>query len=251
MITSAANDKIKHARRVRDGREEGLIFVEGLRLAEECLKSGLVVQACFHTPDPSGRLEAVLQQVPAGSRFVVQPSVLHSISDTVSSQGIVLIAERPGRLLKAELASDSLLILGLDRVQDPGNVGTLFRTAEAAGVSGIVLTEGCADPFSPKSVRSAMGSAFRMAMASAESFDANGLTIVAAAGSGTMNYYDYDWRQPTLLWLGNEARGLDEALLRSADVQLRIPMHAGVESLNVAAAGAALLFEAARQRRMA
>ncbi|MDZ4287992.1 MAG: RNA methyltransferase [Prosthecobacter sp.] len=257
LITSTSNERIKHARRVREGREPQLIFVEGERLVEECLRSGLTLSACFHTPEPGERMMALLssmkeREVPC---HPTQPQILASLSDTVTTQGLIVLAQRPVHALETALQGAAPLLLGLDRVQDPGNFGTLVRTAEAAGASGIIALSGCADAYAPKTLRSAMGSAFRLPIIVGLSTDdvadactAHHLRVVAAAGAGEMAYYDYDWRQPTLLWLGNEARGLDEPLMASADVRLRIPLQAGVESLNVAAAGAAMLFEAVRQR---
>ena len=253
LITSAANEKLKHARRVREGREEGLIFVEGQRLVEECLRSGLTLHTCFHTPEPDERMAAALatlaeRHVPC---HATEPHILSSLSDTVTTQGIILIAERPAHPLTDAMKGPAPLLLGLDRVQDPGTVGTLIRTAEAAGAGGVILLPGCADPFAPKTLRSAMGSAFRLPileMTAAEALALDSLQFAAAAGEAETLHYGYDWRQPTLLWLGNEGRGLSPELLARAHVRLRIPLQPGVESLNVAAAGAAMLFEAVRQR---
>ncbi len=260
QISSASNEKVKHARRVREGREPGLIFIEGLRLAEEAVRSGLRIELAFveASEKTDARLSELLRLLSAQGApvLVTAPDVLQSLSDTVQSQGLVLLGRRPqgdpGWLARPA----STLLLGLDRLQDPGNLGTLMRTAEAAGVGGVVSLKGSADAFSPKVLRSAMGSAFRLPLV--QEADAAHLTalqagagfnIVAAAGEGEMDYTDYDWRQPTLLLLGNEGRGIAPDLMEQCDVRLCIPMQAGVESLNVAAAGAVMLFEAARQRR--
>jgi len=260
QITSASNERIKHARRVRDGREPGLIFIEGVRLAEEAVRSGLIIDTCFAVQCEESRQSELLAQF-ASQNVSVQfttPEVLSALSDTVQSQGIILLAQRP--MLSASVLSEAsaTLFLGLDRVQDPGNMGTLIRTAEAAGVGGIVVLGGSVDVFSPKVLRSSMGSAFRLpilANATVEQLislrESHGLKIVAAAGEGEIDYTDYDWQQPTLLLLGNEGRGVDAALMSQCDARLRIPLLNGVESLNVAAAGAVMLFEAARQRRSA
>jgi TrmH family RNA methyltransferase len=148
------------------------------------------------------------------------------------------------------------LILGLDRIQDPGNLGTLVRTAEAAGVSGLFAFAGSADAFSPKTLRSSMGSAFRLpilpdvsGLGTLDTCRSRGLKTVVATGETELSHYDYDWRQPTLLILGNEGRGVSAEIMSACDHRVRIPLHEPVESLNVAAAGAAILFEAVRQRR--
>lgn len=268
QITSPQNEKIKHARKVRDSRDPGLIFIEGLRLAEEAVRSGLVIETVFvaedFAKDPrAAKLLTELEAKHSSALFTASAEVMKSLADTVQSQGIALLARRP-RPSTDDLAATTSdkghapLWLALDRLQDPGNVGTLIRTGEAAGVDGIVTTKGSADTFSPKALRSAMGSAFRLPIVESVTEESLldlksrlGLKIVAAAGEGENDYTDYDWKQPTLLLLGNEGRGVSDSLMQSCDQRLRIPMHAGVESLNVSAAGAVMLFEAARQRRLA
>lgn len=259
QITSPSNERIKHARRVRDGREPELIFVDGLRLAEEAVRSGVVVEAAFvASGNEDARLLSVVQQLTAQKPLVLwtQREVLDSLSDTVQSQGIVLIARRPVLNAERVFQGKGSLFLGLDRVQDPGNMGTLLRTAEAAGAEGVIVLGASVDVFSPKVLRSSMGSAFRLPVmvdVTAETLlnlrAEHRLHLVAAAGEGELDYTDYDWQQPTLLLLGNEGRGVSAEFMTACDTRLRIPMANGVESLNVAAAGAVMLFEAARQRR--
>lgn len=255
IITSSSNERIKHARRVREGRERDWIFVEGERLVAECVDTGLVLQVCFVTAEVSADQQELLGKLTCPI-FEVSESVLDSLSDTMSTQGIIVIAERPWTDLERVFSTQAPLILGLDRVQDPGNVGTLVRTAEAAAASGLLLFAGCADAFAPKTLRSAMGSAFRLPILADVSGEgvisacrARGLKSVVASGDAETLYDAYDWQQPTLLILGNEGRGASESIIAACDVRVRIPLQAPVESLNVAAAGAAILFEAARQRQ--
>ena len=255
VIRSKDNERVKHARRAREGREPGLIFIEGLRLAEEGARSGLEVRAVFHLAagqdERAARLLAGLAE--SGAEMLeCSPAVMDTLTDTVRAQGIVLLARRP----QAAEPSRPGLVLGLDRIQDPGNLGTLLRTAEAAGADAVALLPGCADVFSPKVLRASMGAAFRLpvielagAAALFEFSARHGLQTAAAAGAGERTYDAHDWRAPTLLLLGNEANGVDPALLRQCAARLRIPLARQVESLNVAAAGAVILFEAARQRR--
>lgn len=254
-IRSRDNERIKLARRVREGREPGRVFVEGLRLAEECLRSGLEVTAAFYRASEDPRQQRLLEDLAARGVdcHETAPAVLESLSDTVQGQGIVLLARRPA----PAVVDRPGLLLGLDRVQDPGNLGTLLRTAEAAGVDGVVLLAGCADVYSPKVLRASMGAAFRLpvlTLTAADDLPALArrlkVALVAAAGSGECDYEAHDWSAPTLLLLGNEANGVDPDLLVRCDRRLRIPLARGVESLNVAAAGAVMLFEAARQRRL-
>lgn len=260
IISSPANERLKHARRVRDGREEGLIFIEGERLSEECVSSGLEVVACFHSPHPTERSGALIEELlRAGCPvYRVADSVLGTVTDTVHPQGVVVIARRP-EFSEADLAAGGEgmpLLVCLDGVQDPGNFGTLVRTAEAAGASGVVALKGCVDGYSPKALRASMGSAFRLPVVSG--LDGNGLPgfvrerglkLVTASAEGGIVYTDFDWRQGAAVIFGNEARGVSRELMERCDAVVRIPLRGGVESLNVSAAAAVVLFEAARQRR--
>lgn len=255
-ITSSSNDRIKHARRVRDGRERDLIFVEGERLVAECVSSNLALHICFHVGDASESMRTLIARMKCET-FEVSEPVLESLSDTQNSQGIIVIAQRPEPALDHVFAGQSPLILGLDRVQDPGNFGTLVRTAEAAGAGGVLSFAGSANAFAPKTLRSSMGSAFRLpivaevsGLGAISACRAKGIKSVIATGEAATTHYEYDWRQPTLLILGNEARGASTELMKACDARVRIPLHKPVESLNVAAAGAAILFEAVRQRKV-
>ena len=181
---------------------------------------------------------------------------MKSLADTVSPQGVVVIARRP-RAGNGDLwsATETPLVLVLDRLQDPGNVGTLLRSAEGAGVTAVAVLEGTADPFSPKALRSSMGSAFRLPVVTElngreflEQARTRGCAVLAADGGGAVSFRRTDWTRPTVLVVGNEGRGVAQDLLEACDQRVAIPMRGSVESLNVATAGAVLLFEAARQR---
>jgi RNA methyltransferase, TrmH family len=261
VITSPSNERLKHARRVRDGREPHLMFVEGERLVEECLQSGLKLRACFHEADPTPRAQGLIDEM-ASRGCPLYPAIriaLETVGDTVNTQGLIVIAERPEfNLIRALQARDGVapLLVCLDSAQDPGNFGTIVRTAEAAGASGVVATKGSVDAFAPKTLRSSMGSAFRLPVVTgveggdlAIAGSAAKLRMVATTVGGETIYTDYDWRKPTLVVFGNEARGVGRELLERCDERLRIPLRAPVESLNIAAAAAVILFEAARQRR--
>ncbi len=261
VIISPSNERLKHARRVRDGREPDLIFVEGERLIEECLQSGLKLTACFHEPDPTPRAQRIIAEM-ASRDCPLYPALraaFETVSDTVNTQGLIAIAERPeSDFDRALQARDGVapLVVCLDSAQDPGNFGTIVRTAEASGASGVVATKGSVDAFAPKTLRSSMGSAFRLPIVTGVESEelppiarAAKLRMVATTAGGETIYSDYDWRRPTMVVFGNEARGVGRELLERCDERLRIPLRAPVESLNVAAAAAVILFEAARQRR--
>ena len=259
IITSPANERLKHARRVRDGREDGLIFIEGERLVEECLKSGLRMIACYHAPEPAPSAGSLIEDLNKSGcpAFPVAETVLETISDTVNSQGLIVIAKRPVFSLEDLSANNSgePLIVCLDEVQDPGNFGAIVRTAEAAGASGVIALKGCVDAWAPKTLRSSMGSAFRLPIATEISYekfiryaDNGSFRIVATLADGETLYTDFDWRDPVIVVFGNEAHGISQELMERCNAGLRIPIREPVESLNVSAAAAAILFEAVRQR---
>lgn len=260
MITSPANERLKQARRVREGREPGQMFVEGERLIESCLASSVRLISCFYSSELTPRSRSIVEEV--GRRgcplFEMAEPVFATVSDTVNPQGVIVIAERPEYPALSALAGRAdraPLVVGLDAVQDPGNLGTIIRTAEAAGATGIVALRGSVDPYAPKTLRSAMGSAFRLPIVSDLTPAAVlkvcaelALLPVATCVEDALPYTDYDWRQPTLLILGNEGSGVSRELMEQCTRRVRIPLCAPVESLNVASAAAVILFEAARQR---
>ncbi|HZS08391.1 MAG TPA: RNA methyltransferase [Blastocatellia bacterium] len=261
LITSPANQHLRRARGVRDGKEPGLIFVEGERLCEECVSSGLELVACFHSPMPTPRAWGVIAEVRRREcpSYEVVDAALDAVSDTVNSQGLIMLATRPAydlhRVIATGVESDGLIVC-LDAVQDPGNFGTIVRTAEAAGAGGVVALRGSADAFAPKTLRSAMGSAFRLPTAADVSADelmaacrAAGIRRVATAADAVISYDDYDWRRPALVIFGNEANGIRPELIEGCDDVVKIPVRPPVNSINVAASVAVILFEAGRQRR--
>ncbi len=262
IISSPANERLKHASRVRDGHEPDLIFVEGERLVEECLRSKLKLIACYHSIDPGQRAKNIISELAriGCPTYPTTDAALETVGDTVNTQGLIVLAERPNFTLEQtmpERDDGSAMIVCLDAVQDPGNFGTIVRTAEAAGATGVVALKGSVAAFAPKTLRSAMGSAFRLPVVSEVEADdllakalSAGISVVATSADSEMIYTEYDFQHPLMILFGNEARGVSSELLERCDTRLRIPLSAPVESLNVAAAAAAVLFEVARQRRM-
>ncbi len=252
LITSPANERLKHARRVREGREPELIFIEGERLVAEAQQAQLILHTAFHQPEPNERAAALLNEMNC-PHYAVSEAVMTTLCDTVTTQGLIVLAERPQATLAKALSTGSLFV-ALDAVQDPGNAGTILRSAEAAGTAAVIALKGTVDLLAPKVLRSAMGSAFRLPLAidvigSELLAQCDGIQTVAATMDAELDYDEYDWRQPSLLILGNEGNGVTPALLDRVNVRVRIPLRPPVESLNVAAAAAVILFEAARQRR--
>jgi TrmH family RNA methyltransferase len=258
-ITSRGNALVKRLRATKDRRgPQALALLEGVKLVEEALEAGVEIAEAAVAPrlrhSPRGR--HVLQSLDAKGVAVreVADAVLDSVSETEASQGILALARRP-RFEEDRLFQGTPLVLVAVQVQDPGNLGALFRVAEAAGASGAYLTRGTADAFAWKALRGSMGSAFRLPHVAGLSIEdalervrAHGLATVAAVGHEGERYDRLDFRGPVALIVGNEGAGLPEAALRAADQEATIPMRSPVESLNVAVAAGVLLFEAARQR---
>jgi len=261
-ITSPANSLLKRARRVRDAREPGLIFIEGVRLASECFKSSLKLHSAFYLAEKKSELVEVLRELEQRKCPLIETglSAFNAISDTVNSQGLIVIAHEPHRPLEDVLTApdgEQPLLIALDHIQDPGNVGVIIRSAEAAGASGAVVLPGTSNPFSPKALRSSMGSAFRFPIAEATDAGAalklarsRQFTLVAADARASRAYTNYDWSRPTLIVFGNEGNGVGPEILDACEITIRIPISPLVESLNVSTAAAVMLFEAARQRNL-
>ncbi|NOT46978.1 MAG: RNA methyltransferase [Acidobacteria bacterium] len=260
QITSRDNARLVHARKTRDGKVSDEIFLEGLRLVEEALRSTVEIKECFYTPRAAenARAEKWLERLSAMNIPVheISDALFNSISDTKTSQGIALTASRPetGSNMISRTGAD--LFVYLHQVNDPSNVGAVFRTAEAAGVNGIILSGGSADAFSTKALRAAMGSNLRVPLwEKAELADIlgwareKGLQTAAADTSGKLPHTAIGWNQPTLVMFGSEAHGLDEEVLSKVDLVFKIEMKNGVESLNLAVSAGIVLFEAVRLRQ--
>lgn len=261
-ITSRDNPKLKFARKVRDGREADFIFVEGVRLAEEFLKSGLKISDCFVSGDffSNERNEKFFSQISAKTSnfFEIPNSLFGSISDTKNSQGLIII----GKKLKTDLFSIDIssnqfqkfpFVIYLKEINNPNNLGAILRTCEAVGITNVIISNNSADVFSPKSLRSAMGAAFRLNFWNEADFETvldwskknNLMTICADINSGT-NLWEIEWRKPHLIIFGSEAHGLTDSERKMIDENLIIPMENDVESLNLAVSCAVVLYEAKR-----
>ncbi len=263
IITSRDNAHVRHARLVREGKVAGEIFVEGIRLCNEAEGAKLEIKEAIHTEElmsdeRGSRLLSKLEQ--HGTRLiVVSENVFAVLSDTKTPQGIILLAAKPQTdacVLEYKSISVPLVVI-IHRLNNPSNAGAILRTAEAAGAGGIISTTGTTDLFSPKALRGAMGSSFRLPIwTRAEYSDAlkwcteRGIITICADVRGEIEHTECDWTLPRALIVGPEASGLSEDEVAQADETLRIPMQPPVESLNVAVAAGIILYEAARQRKV-
>jgi TrmH family RNA methyltransferase len=256
MITSLQNDKVKHVRALQSRRrtrekEQQLVF-EGLRLVEEAVAVGAPIHFTLYTPD--------LQADARGARLIddlraldvpcypVSEAVMEACSDTETPQGVLSVLPIPAPPLPAR----PTLALILDQVRDPGNLGTIMRTALAAGVEQLWLSPGTVDFSNPKVVRAAMGAHLHLPVAAAD-WDVIAQAVAHCAVwladvGAAQDYAAVDWRAPVALIVGGEAQGAGPQARSLARGRVRIAMRHDVESLNTAVATAVILFEIVRQR---
>jgi TrmH family RNA methyltransferase len=260
VIRSRSNPLYKRLAALKDQLDRELCLLEGPLLVEEALAAGVAIREVVASPRAAERWGALVSMLGASGVAVrlLDDALVASLSEAETSQGLFGIADRPAAGDDAWLAAAQPLVLVAVAIQNPGNLGALLRTAEAAGVTGACLTRGCADPLSWKALRGSMGSAFRLPLATGVELERvlsqlreRAIPTVAATAEAAQSYDAFDWRGPAALLLGNEAAGLPAEAARAASARVAIPMAGGVESLNVSAAAAVLLFEAARQRRSA
>ncbi|HEY0079108.1 MAG TPA: RNA methyltransferase [Pyrinomonadaceae bacterium] len=260
-IKSRSNPLLKLARAAREGRERELMFVEGVRLCEEAARSPVGIEDVLYTErllsdERGARLVEELSRR-ARRTVAVDEDVFASLSDTKTPQGIVALARRPpteASVLESNVRETPLLVV-MHGVGNPSNAGAMLRVAEAAGATGVISTTGSTDLFSPKALRGAMGSSFRLPVWTGASLREaahwcaeRSIPTVATDVRAGREHTALDWTEPRAVILGAEAAGLDETETSQADFQIKIPMRPPVESLNVAVALAVLLYEANRQR---
>lgn len=258
MITSAQNTKIQWVKKLSAQKKErdasGSYVIEGVRSVEEAFASGAVCRLFFYTAPLTERARVLVsyaeeQGIPAEE---ITESLMKSVSDTATPQGALAVME------KSPLPIPDMVdfILLLDTIRDPGNLGTLFRTAAAAGVDLVILSPGCADPYAPKVIRSAMGGHFKVPFWEAGWAEIEavlgrfpGLQVLAADMDGGRSCWDTDFSLPTALVIGSEADGISADALALTTGKVFIPMPGKIESLNAAMAAGILIFEVVRQRQ--
>ena len=257
IIRSRSNPIVRRLRALKEKAGGELMLLEGPKLIEEALASSIGVVEAAASPRLAGIHAGMVETLRRRGVAVrlVDEGVLASLSELDTSQGILALARRPA-FDEARLYEGTPLVLVAAGIQNPGNLGALLRTAEAAGATGAYLTDGAADPFSWKALRGSMGSAFRLPhrrrLTTADALarlDAHGVRVVAADPRGALPYDEADLRRPVAILLGPEGAGLAPAARSRAAASVAIPMARGVDSLNVSVAAGVLLFEAARQRR--
>lgn len=262
-IRSPHNEQVKHwaALQTKKGRDRsGTFLVEGAHIVAEALKSGALAECVLFVPgSPAAReLESLgfgHGNVTGGARWiVVSEAVMDKVCEAQTPQGVAAVVKTPDHDLESLLASEQGLFVAVDAVQDPGNLGTIVRSADAVGATAVLLGKGTVDVYNPKTVRSTMGSLFHVPVVPCDLTEAlpvarsRGVKVAATSLGAAKTCFQADFTGSTCFLVGNEGAGVSPALLAIADETIIIPIPGRAESLNVAMATTVLLYETVRQR---
>ena len=258
ILTSIKNPLIKQVRklhRAKERQKQNLLSIEGTNLIEAAIRADYKLDTVFYTPQWADRHQLLCRKITQKGFKVqlVSAEVLKAIATTVNPDGVVAIAPRQA-VTKPDLTRIKLAI-AVETLQDPGNLGTIIRTAAATGVDGLWLSPDSVDLYSPKVLRASAGEWFRVPVETdrdlldlARMQRSQGIQIIATTAKASKTYWELDFTRPSLIFLGNEGSGLSQELIEIADERVKIPLYNEVESLNVAVATALLLYEAKRQQ---
>lgn len=261
MITSSSNPRVKQIlqwqEKAKERREAGIFLAEGFKLFKEApeawIRESWISEGAW---DKICENPALKDKLVRTGFEIVSADLFRRMSDTRTPQGILCVLGRPRYSLGELLAVPNPLFLVLENLQDPGNLGTIIRTGEGAGVTGVLMGAGTVDIYNPKTVRATMGSVFRVPFVyredlggAVEELRSAGVRTYAAHLGGREYDDSFSFREGTAFLIGNEGAGLSEGLAAKADAYLKIPMEGRVESLNAAVTAAVLVYEAHRQRR--
>lgn len=259
MITSVSNSQIKqvcaYVQKAKERRKDEVFVVEGAKMFEEAPTNWIIkayVTESFLQKYASKEVETKLKQVPFET---VSEDVFSKMSDTKTPQGVLCVMKWPQYSL-ADITRDSQgVYVLLEDIQDPGNLGTIIRTGEGAGISGVIMTRETVDIFNPKTIRATMGSVYRVPFIYVETLSEaidllqqKGVKVYAAHLKGECYYDACDYTAGSAFLIGNEGNGLKETTADLADTYVKIPMAGKVESLNAAIATSLFMYEAKRQR---
>lgn len=260
MLTSVNNARVKQIvqwqTKSKERKKDNIFIAEGLKMWEEA-PDNLLLEV-YLTEDVEKLLlqeEDKREKLQRTAYEIVSKEVFSKISDTCSPQGILCVLKRPSYERELLLQEENPMFVILEDLQDPGNLGTIFRTGEGAGVTGIILNKGTVDLFNPKTIRSTMGSIYRVPFIIEENLEEllpdlqkRGIHTLAAHLKGTTLYQEQSLTGPVAFLIGNEGKGLSEQISRLAGEYIKIPMKGKLESLNASVAASLLMYEAMRQR---
>lgn len=260
MITSSANPKVKQVvqwqTKAKERRSAGIFLIEGFKLLEEAPEE--LIKEIYLTREAAERAASrrtIQEKLDKAGYEIVSQELFSKMSDTRTPQGVLCVMRQPRYSLEQLISVDSPLLVVLENLQDPGNLGTIVRTGEGAGITGVIMSRQTVDIFNPKTIRATMGSIFRVPFVYVDSLKETvsrlhekGIHTYAAHLAGKKYYDSFSFRQGTAFFIGNEGNGLSEETAGLAEEYLKIPMEGRVESLNAAVAASLLLYEAHRQR---
>lgn len=265
MITSSANSRVKQViqwqTKAKERKKAGVFLTEGFKMYEEAplesiLKVYVAESALASLEKMDAKEEKMAVKLKKTGYEVVADSLFKKMADTQTPQGILCVVKQPEYRLEEILKQDRPLLMILENLQDPGNLGTIIRTGEGAGVTGVIMTAKTVDIFNPKVIRATMGSVFRVPFLYVEDMEdtlkklkEKGIRTYAAHLAGREYYDSFSFTGGTAFLIGNEGNGLEKNTADLADSYLKIPMEGKVESLNAAIAASLLMYEAQRQRR--
>lgn len=261
IITSASNPKVREVLEVRDkrgGQRHNAFLIEGPHLLEMAVNAGCVIRRVFFSESfikkESGR-RLLKQLSEAGSDiYTAREQIISKLAETETPQGILAVASCAPVDLNALTLRGYPFIVAAEGIQDPGNLGTIIRTSDAAGADAVVILPGTCDPFTPKSLRATAGSIFNLPVIFSETEDMTGwlkkrgISLIVTDRDADKSIFNSDLQGPLALVFGNEAQGVSQRLRDTADILIRIPIIGRAESLNVAASAAICLYETVRQR---
>jgi len=262
MITSLQNPRVKDAIRLRNARQrqrQGRIVIDGVRELARALQAGVrMIEIFICEPLLSGeesRLLLKTLETCGGELLSVSEAVFHKMAFGSRAEGLLGVAETPQRTLQdLKLSKNNPLIAVLEGVEKPGNIGAVLRSADAAGVSALIVADARTDLYNPNAIRASLGTIFTVPVCEATSEETiawlreNKISIVAARVDGPVPYTEIDYRRPTAVVLGSEAEGLTSTWTAADITAIRLPMQGAADSLNVSATAAVIFYEALRQR---
>ena len=262
MITSNANPKVKQIvqwqNKAKERRKDKVFLAEGIKMYEEAPEESVL--EVYLSSDVEGKLkdkEAIWEKLQRTGYETVSTEVFAKMSDTQTPQGILTVLKRPEYQLDELLTTQNPLFVILENLQDPGNLGTIMRTGEGAGVTGVIMSQGTVDIYNPKTIRSTMGSIYRVPflyvddlMDIMDKLHEKGIHTYAAHLKGETYYDTFSFCEPTAFLIGNEGNGLSKEIADKAESYLKIPMEGQLESLNAAVSAALLMYETHRQRNL-
>ena len=259
-ISSLQNTKVKQLvalqQKSSERRKQGVFVVEGIRELQHCLNAGYTINSIFFCPEltDTGALSSLLSE--SITSYEVTPEVYEKIAYRGSTEGVIAIVQSKQLALKDLHLSQQPLLIVLESVEKPGNLGAILRSADAAGADAVIICDPLTDLYNPNLIRSSIGAIFSVPCISCSSDDCinflkqNNINILTAQLQDSKLYYDTDMTCGTAIIMGTESTGLTDVWRKAADAHIRIPMLGQLDSLNVSVSAAILLFEAVRQRKI-